>query len=220
MTLNVILTSYNRPYFLKRAIDSILAQTCDDWRLIVLDDNSDKATRKVLSQYSDPRIDIRYHKTTEAERKTTSRYAVLINSVLPELSGGVVGYLCDNVEYYPELVERVLDFFENDDAFAAYVVQRRDVWNAGGKLLGSAAQFGHWDYMPGEHDQPQAYGGSLYSVFDHSQVFHRLPVDLRWNESIETVKYGDAEFYTRLAEEFGPVYPIHDEPLTWEHLIK
>ena len=220
MTLSIILTSYNRPFFLKRAIDSILAQTCADWRLIILDDNSNHETRQVLAQYRDPRIDIRYHDTTDAERKTSSRYAVLINSVLPELTGGVVGYLCDNVEYYPQLVESVLRRFEECDAFAVYAVQRRDVWTADGNLRGTAAQFGHWDYMPGEYDKGYAYSGNLYGVFDHSQVFHRLPVALRWNEGIDTVKYGDAEFYTRMVEQHGMIYPIHDQPLTWEHIIE
>jgi hypothetical protein len=54
--VSVVITSYNRPGLLRDAISSVLAQSFDDWELIVADDHSTEDTRSVVSEFSDPRI--------------------------------------------------------------------------------------------------------------------------------------------------------------------
>ncbi len=39
--ISVILSTYNRPELLQRAIDSVIAQTFKEWELIIVDDHSD-----------------------------------------------------------------------------------------------------------------------------------------------------------------------------------
>jgi spore maturation protein CgeD len=218
--LTILLTSYNRPNFIRRTLDSLLAQTNPNWRCIVLDDNSNRETLKVIQEYKDPRFELRKHKTTEEQREATVRYSVLINETLPELTDGVVGYLCDNVEYYPELVDTVLKWFDaNPDCFMGYVLHRRDVWAMNGTaILGTALQYGHWDYTPPREIPITDPLGNL----DHSQVFHRLPVDLRWTEDIQYVKFGDGNFFTGLVwHRHEPITPILlGKVLTLEHLVK
>ena len=215
--LHVILTSYNRPKLLQRAVNSILAQTDDRWHLYLMDDNSNKPVLDYLKTLDDKRITINRHKTIYKQRQESSRYAALINEVLPTLKSGVVGYLCDNVEYKPGLVEAVLSWFE-DNPGPGYVTQERDCYRDG-KYLGAAVGWGHWATMP---NRP----GISYTVdtiqghLDHSQVFHKLPVDLKWSEDIETVTHGDADFYMRLAATYGPIRCISAIPLTLEHIPK
>jgi GT2 family glycosyltransferase len=48
---------YNGGRFLGRALDSLLAQSCAEWELIVVDDGSTDGTPDVLAAYGDPRID-------------------------------------------------------------------------------------------------------------------------------------------------------------------
>lgn len=54
--VSVILPTYNRAYILKRAIDSVLAQTYPNFELIVIDDGSTDNTMELLSHYHDPRL--------------------------------------------------------------------------------------------------------------------------------------------------------------------
>jgi glycosyltransferase involved in cell wall biosynthesis len=46
--VSVILPTFNRLAFLRQAIESVYAQTLDDWELIIADDGSDDATRRYL----------------------------------------------------------------------------------------------------------------------------------------------------------------------------
>lgn len=215
--IHVILTSYNRPVFLQRAIDSLLKQTYQDWHCYLMDDNSDKRTLKVLDNITDARFTVKHHKTDESEREE-SRYAILINEILPKLTDGIVCYLTDNTEYYPDTFATVARFFdENPDKFMGYVWQLRDVRNHVGELLGTAGQFGHWDYIPQYRiDFSDIQMGNL----DHSQVFHRLPITATWHTHTAFRAAGDYWFYRDLQREHGPIYKISDKVLAWEHIIR
>lgn len=55
-TISVLMPVWNRSRYLPQAIESVLAQTCADWELLVLDDGSTEDTRSVVTAYGDPRI--------------------------------------------------------------------------------------------------------------------------------------------------------------------
>lgn len=57
---SIILPTFNRASTLQRAIDSVFAQTCTDWELVVVDDGSTDETHKVLEEYT-KRKDSRFH---------------------------------------------------------------------------------------------------------------------------------------------------------------
>lgn len=59
--ISVVMPTYNQAAFLKRAIDSILAQTVQDFELIVVDDGSTDNTAEILTEYDDPRMQV-WHK--------------------------------------------------------------------------------------------------------------------------------------------------------------
>lgn len=52
----VIVPTYNREHFLKRTVDSILAQTFKDFELIIVDDGSVDNTQELVRSYDDHRI--------------------------------------------------------------------------------------------------------------------------------------------------------------------
>ncbi|HXF44202.1 MAG TPA: glycosyltransferase family 2 protein [Candidatus Paceibacterota bacterium] len=54
--VSVIITTYNRPETLKRAVESVLSQDFKDFELIVVDDGSTKETKKAVMEFSDPRV--------------------------------------------------------------------------------------------------------------------------------------------------------------------
>jgi glycosyltransferase involved in cell wall biosynthesis len=53
MRFGIIMPTYQRPTLLKRAIESVLAQTHEDWVLVVADDGSGDDTEKVIRSYRD-----------------------------------------------------------------------------------------------------------------------------------------------------------------------
>ena len=57
--VSVIMASWNRPQFLASAIDSVLAQTYQDFELIVADDGSAGPTHELLEAYArSPRVGV------------------------------------------------------------------------------------------------------------------------------------------------------------------
>lgn len=54
--VSVIIPAHNRAGIVRETIDSILAQTYDNFEALVIDDGSTDATREVISRYTDPRI--------------------------------------------------------------------------------------------------------------------------------------------------------------------
>ena len=57
--VSVILPSYNRPAFLRAAVDSVFAQTLPDWELVIADDGSDGETRGYVQALGrDPRVQV------------------------------------------------------------------------------------------------------------------------------------------------------------------
>lgn len=54
--ISVVLATYNRAHLIRRAVDSVIAQSLGDWELIVVDDASIDNTNAVLASYKDRRI--------------------------------------------------------------------------------------------------------------------------------------------------------------------
>lgn len=57
---SVICATYNRADLLKRALDSLFAQTTADWELIIIDDGSTDHTAEVVTSYRDLKRKVTY----------------------------------------------------------------------------------------------------------------------------------------------------------------
>lgn len=55
--LTIVLTTYNRPKFLKLAIDAILCQSFRRFKLVILDNGSGEETSQLILSYNDNRIE-------------------------------------------------------------------------------------------------------------------------------------------------------------------
>lgn len=54
--VTVFIPVHNRQHYITTAVDSILAQTFEDFELLIVDDGSTDATLDVLARYQDPRL--------------------------------------------------------------------------------------------------------------------------------------------------------------------
>lgn len=54
--VTIVVSTYNKPAVLKCAIQSVLLQTFQNWRLYIIGDACEKATEELVSSFTDPRI--------------------------------------------------------------------------------------------------------------------------------------------------------------------
>ena len=54
--VSIVMVNYNQERFIKEAIDSVLAQTYQNWELIVVDDGSTDCSVEIIKSYNDKRI--------------------------------------------------------------------------------------------------------------------------------------------------------------------
>jgi len=65
MLFSIIIPTYNRADKLKNAIQSVLAQSCENWELIVVDDGSTDHTAEIIKNFNNPKIIYLYQKNQE-----------------------------------------------------------------------------------------------------------------------------------------------------------
>lgn len=105
MTVSVVIPTYNRSTLLRRAVDSVLAQTYDDLEVIVVDDASSDDTPSVMQQYDDDRISY-----VRLEKNGGGAHAR--NVGINEASGEFVAFLDDDDEWHPQKLERQIEHLE------------------------------------------------------------------------------------------------------------
>ena len=86
--VSIILPNYNSSKTIKKTISSIVNQTYKNWELIIVDDNSDKVTKNILSKYKNKKIKIHFLKENKgaaycrnfAIKNSRSNYLAFIDS--------------------------------------------------------------------------------------------------------------------------------------------
>ena len=194
--VSVLLTTYNRPGMLREAIQSVLAQTYEDYELIVLDDNSSHpGQRDVLWEYRD-RIVLYKSDVTAEERPERVRYAVLANTGLALARGEYVSYLCDDDLYLPNRLQAMVSRLDQGDCQVVYGSQR--------VLRGGEEQFTRY---------ATAILPKASMVVDHSSVMHTARVAAEvggWDDDRAHWRHADAIFWDRLTAASHWFHPVHE----------
>jgi glycosyltransferase involved in cell wall biosynthesis len=110
--VSVIITTYNRPELLPRAIQSVLDQTHEEIECIVVDDcSSSDRTREVVNSFNDSRVT--YHRHMRNRGLSAAR-----NTGIELSDGEYVAFLDDDDEWAPTKLQRQVSLFEElDDDF-------------------------------------------------------------------------------------------------------
>ncbi|PTU28867.1 hypothetical protein DA469_08005 [Bacillus subtilis] len=205
--VSIILTSYNKPKYLQKAIESVIQQTHDLWELFIMDDHSNEETTAVIHKYLHDRR-IQYHNSfvQPADRLKTARYATLINSALPFADGDYISYLTDDTVYHPERLSRMVqEFSHQPEAQVVYSKQKVVHVNERGEEI--------------SHFYRNANAVLEQAAFhvDHCSVMHRRSLLNRihhkyggyWDDDMKHWNHGDAIFWARL-NNFTPFLPINE----------
>ena len=108
-TISIIMPSYNRAHLLGRAVKSALAQTFQDWELLIIDDDSSDNTEEVVRSFQDSRI--RYIKHQQNQGPAASRNT----GIRAASRSKYLAYLDDDDEWLPEKLEKQLEVFRRGE---------------------------------------------------------------------------------------------------------
>ena len=97
--ISVLMSTYNRAAYIKRAIDSVLAQTYKDFELIIVDDGSTDNTGEIIESYQDERI-------IYLPLAQNSFYCYAANYGLKKCKGDYVAFINSDDEWMPEKLEK------------------------------------------------------------------------------------------------------------------
>lgn len=114
--ISIIMPAYNAEKYISESIHSIIAQTYKDWELIVVDDCSTDRTAEIVKSFAEKRI--KYLKNDKNSGAAVSR-----NRAIAEASGRWLAFLDADDLWYPEKLEKQLDFIIKTGAeftFTAY----------------------------------------------------------------------------------------------------
>jgi len=194
--VSVVVTTYNRAHLVTETIDSILAQTFQDFELIVVDNFSADNTEDIIKSYTDRRI--RYFK-----HQNNGVIAVNRNYGISRAQGEYVAFCDDDDLWYPDKLGKCLEAFRQDEEII--LVCHDENANHDGKIIRVD--------ICGPYVEPMYYN-LLFNgncVFTSAVVARRdrlLGVD-GFNESPDFVGVEDYDLWMRLAN-LGKFYFIHE----------
>ncbi|MDR3153359.1 MAG: glycosyltransferase [Deltaproteobacteria bacterium] len=111
--VTALISTFNRPQYLEEAIQSVAAQTMDDWECIVLNDGGQDVAH-VVEKFADPRI---IYVPDDVNRGAAIRF----NQGLKLAKGDYVCYLGDDDVFYPNHFKVLSDALDaNPEAGLAY----------------------------------------------------------------------------------------------------
>lgn len=113
--VSVVIPTCNRPELLKRAIRSVLAQTYQDFEIIVVDDGMKERAKDAALGFADPRI--RYIQNDVSLGGGGTR-----NRGVDEAKGEYVAFLDDDDEWLPEKLEKQVDALLRASSKAGFVM--------------------------------------------------------------------------------------------------
>ena len=196
--VSVVMSCYNHAKFLKQAIDSVVSQTLEDWELLVMDDNSDDPkVKEILDSYTDERIKVYVSDVTDEERYEAARYAVLINkAVFTMATGEYITYLVDDDYYYPQRLEAMSRFLD-DNPTIEVCYSAQDVVDEDGHKRGVR-----------KFDEPLS---KAWDAVDHNSVMHRKDLFFEvggWPEGRNLWGGADAIFFKKINDRGIMFYPV------------
>jgi len=156
---------YNKEKTVARTIKSILDQTFQDWRLIIVDDGSTDGSLSVVREFTDPRIEI-----IEQQNQGPGPAR---NTGIKAVTAEYVAFLDADDEWYPWYLENSLKAFDGHDV--AMVSAMYEQWPEGKDMTTFWASR---NVRPGVHE---------FNINSKpKEVYSHLSFTLAWNTIVRT----------------------------------
>ena len=118
--VSIITPSYNSAKFISQTIESVLAQTYQNWEMIIVDDCSPDNSNEIIVRYKKKDARIKLIKLAK-----NSGPAVARNRAIKEAKGRYIAFLDADDLWKPEKLEKQLAFMNDHDcalSFSAYEI--------------------------------------------------------------------------------------------------
>jgi glycosyltransferase involved in cell wall biosynthesis len=184
--VSVILPCYEGERWLRRAIESVTAQTGASWELVVVDDGSSRSPKEIVQSFQDERI--RLYEISHAGK------GAALNRGAAESRAGLLCFLDQDDLMLPGRLCRQCAVFDDEPAAEAVYSDYERV-TAGGERLGRLTS----RQASGEECLRQmARGGSLISMQTLMLRKHVYETLGPFSENPDLTGMDDAEFLARL----------------------
>jgi glycosyltransferase involved in cell wall biosynthesis len=104
MKVSIVLTNYNYKPYLKECLDSIFAQSFQDFEIVVIDNGSSDGSRELINSYKDKRIRV----FTEPRKGT----AHCLNLGMKEARGEYVTFFSSDDRMHPQRLEAMSGYLD------------------------------------------------------------------------------------------------------------
>jgi len=141
--VSICIPAYNAERHLPATLRFVMAQTCPDLEILVLDNASTDATAELVARAGDPRIRLERNETTLSLPDNWNRAVELSR-------GALVKVVCADDLIHPDLTRRQRAVLDADDGVAV-VANRRHLVDDDGTLLASSTGLRH---LVGRFDGP------------------------------------------------------------------
>ena len=186
--VSVIVTSYNYAHYIGQTIASVLAQTYNNWELIIGDDGSIDNSLEVIRSFHDPRISVI---ASETNRGGATAYA----EAYKLCQGKYFGSLDSDDYMEPSKLEKQVQFLEEHpdvDIVGTFVLEV----DGNGQLIGDAGV--HQQWFNQEIDLNQADNWLWQNHLCHSSALIRKTFHDRVGLTNADLPYtADYEFWVR-----------------------
>lgn len=200
MKVSCILTSFNRPKWVKDSLRSIANQTHRDIQLIVIDESDMFDIHETLKEFQFQELVVRRFEVSADVRRLTNRLSENCNLGLSLATGDLVCFLADDDYYFPSWFAVASAWFtEHPEKRAAF-----------GKLIYSYKAQMEFPEKP-DPTVVRFYQDPVFDPFgklDHNQVIHRRFVPpYQWPVGAATVGGPDAHYFREIAKNnvFWPI---------------
>jgi glycosyltransferase involved in cell wall biosynthesis len=123
--VTAVIPLYNKEQYVRRAIDSVLAQTVRHFELLVVNDGSMDNSRSIVREYTDARV-----RLIDQENRGVSAAR---NRGIAEARGELVAFLDADDEWLPDFLDTILALRERFPTAGAYATGLREF--RGGKRV-------------------------------------------------------------------------------------
>jgi glycosyltransferase involved in cell wall biosynthesis len=211
--VSVIINCYNGEKYLKAAIDSVYAQTYEDWEIILWDDASADGSAEIAKSY-DSRL--RYFRGEKAASLGQAR-----NFALKKAEGEFIAILDQDDLWMADKLETQLPFFERNPAVGLVFSDATDYYQDTGRKV---SHFSNINVMP-----PRGRIFGYLFLFDNypismpTAIFRRAALNSLPERFDERFRYAEEyDLFLRISYEWEcdyankplAIYRIHDSNST------
>lgn len=113
--VSIITPAYNSEKFIAETILSVLAQSYQDWEMIIVDDGSTDRTSEIVSSFQEKDSRIKYFYNATNKGSAFSR-----NIALQKAQGEWIAFLDSDDLWHPEKLEKQIEFMTKNDIHFSY----------------------------------------------------------------------------------------------------